>query len=179
MALAGASRLILNAVAMRDPRLTLALYQPEIAANAGAILRTCACLGADAAIIEPCGFPFSDRRFRRSGMDYLDALNIARYSSYSAFDAERRAAGRRLALLSTRGEVDLWGFAFRPDDALMVGQESVGVPEDIEAAADVRLRIPIEPPLRSLNVSVAAAIVLAEAQRQLRKLKAEGATTGA
>jgi tRNA (cytidine/uridine-2'-O-)-methyltransferase len=153
---------------MSTAELTLALFEPDIAANAGAIFRTCACLGVDAAIIEPAGFPFSDRRFRRSGMDYLDALRIDRHSSFERFEAWRAEAGRRLVLLTTRGESDLWRFAFRPGDVLMVGRESAGVPGEVAAKADMRLRIPVRPPLRSLNVGVAAAVALAEALRQLR-----------
>ncbi len=146
---------------MPASQLMLALYEPDIAANAGAMLRTCACLGVDAAIIEPAGFPFSDRRFRRAGMDYLDALRIDRHASFARFEAWRAEAGRRLVLLTTRGEADLWDFAFRPGDILMVGRESAGVPADVAAAADARVRIPIRPPLRSLNVGVAAALAMA------------------
>ncbi len=159
---------------MTAPPLSLVLYQPDIAPNAGAILRTCACLGADAAIIEPCGFPFSDRRFRRSGMDYLDALRIERHGSFAVFEAWRRERGRRLVVLTTTADMALWDFAFRPGDTLLVGRESAGVPEEVAAAADQRLRIPIRPPLRSLNVAAAAAIALGEATRQLRTSCAEG-----
>jgi tRNA (cytidine/uridine-2'-O-)-methyltransferase len=148
--------------------LTLALYEPDIAPNVGAMLRTCACLGVDAAIIEPAGFVFSDRRFRRAGMDYLDALVIDRHISFAAFELWRAAAGRRLVLLTTDGTSDLWDFSFRGGDILMVGRESVGVPESAAARADARVRIPITPPLRSLNVGVAAALALGEALRQLR-----------
>ncbi|THD47577.1 MAG: tRNA methyltransferase [Bradyrhizobium sp.] len=146
--------------------LTLALYEPDIAANVGAMLRTCACFAADAAIIEPAGFVASDRRLRRSGMDYLDALPIIRHASFARFEDWRRDAGRRLALLTTKGATSLWEFRFEPGDIIMVGRESAGVPEHVAAAADARLRIPISPPLRSLNVAVAAALALAEARRQ-------------
>ena len=152
---------------MNDPNLVLALYEPDIAANAGAMLRTCACLGVAAAIVEPAGFVFSDARFRRAGMDYLDAVALRRYTSFAAFEAWRAAEGRRLALLTTRGGVDLLDFRFAPGDALMVGRESAGVPEEVHAKADARVRIPIRAPMRSLNVGVAAAIALAEALRQL------------
>ena len=153
---------------MSAAELTLALYEPDIAPNAGAMLRTCACLGVDAAIIEPAGFVFSDRRFRRAGMDYLDALVIDRHSSFAAFERWRAAARRRLVLLTTEGTTELWDFAFRTGDILMVGRESVGVPESTAARADARVRIAIRPPLRSLNVGVAAALALGEALRQLR-----------
>jgi tRNA (cytidine/uridine-2'-O-)-methyltransferase len=154
---------------MQRRNLLLALYEPDIAANTGAMLRTCACFGADAAIVEPAGFVFSDRRFRRAGMDYLDAIAIARHASFAAFEDWRRREGRRLALLTTRGAVDLWDFAFEAGDVLMVGRESAGVPDAVHEAADARVKIPINAPLRSLNVGVAAAVALAEATRQMRR----------
>ena len=150
--------------------IALALYEPDIAANAGAMMRTCACLGIDAAIIEPAGFPVSDRRFRRSGMDYLDYVAIERHASFERFETWRRTTGRRLVLLTTKGESRLWDFAFRPGDVLMVGRESAGVPDAVAAVADARVRIPIRPPLRSLNVGIAAALALGEALRQLRQV---------
>ena len=150
---------------MTEP-LTLALYEPDIAANAGAMMRTCACFGVAAALIEPAGFPISDRRFRRAGMDYVDALTWERHSSFAAFEAWRQAAGRRLVLLTTKGEVGLWDFAFRPGDVLMVGRESAGVPTEVAARADARIRIPMRASLRSLNVGVAAALAIGEASRQ-------------
>ncbi len=156
---------------MPSRKLVLALYEPDIAANAGAMFRTCACLGVGAAIIDPAGFAFSDRRFRRSGMDYLDALTIDRHASFARFQDWLAGEGRRLVLLTTKGETDLWDFAFRPDDVIMVGRESAGVRQDAADAAQARLAIPVEPPLRSLNVGVAAAIALGEALRQLRRAK--------
>ena len=150
--------------------IALALYEPDIAANAGAMMRTCACLGIDAAIIEPAGFPVSDRRFRRSGMDYLDHVAIERHASFERFETWRRMTRRRLVLLTTKGESRLWDFAFRPGDVLMVGRESAGVPDAVAAVADARVRIPIRPPLRSLNVGIAAALALGEALRQLRQV---------
>lgn len=150
--------------------LLLALYEPDIAQNAGAILRTCACFGVDAAIIEPAGFRMGDSRFRRAGMDYLNAVSIVSHDSWSKFEAWRNAAGRRLVLLTTRGETNLWDFAFRRGDIILVGRESVGVPASVEGLADGRLRIPIRPPLRSLNVGVAATIAIAEALRQIGQL---------
>ncbi|MGO8799188.1 MAG: tRNA (cytidine(34)-2'-O)-methyltransferase [Roseiarcus sp.] len=148
--------------------LTLALYEPDIAQNVGAMLRTCACLGVEAAIIEPAGFALSDRRLRRSGMDYLDALSIERHLDFERFEAWRARARRRLVLLTTKGEAALWDFAFRPGDVILVGRESAGVPEPVRARADARVRIPIRAPLRSLNVGVAAALALGEARRQLQ-----------
>ena len=153
-------------------RLTLALYQPDIPQNTGTILRTCACFGAAAAIIEPAGFPASDRHFRRAGMDYLDHVEIERHVSWTAFEAWRAARGRRLVLLSTRAERAYTDFAYAVGDILLVGRETAGVPEAVHAAADARVVIPLRPNRRSLNVAVAAAIVLAEALRQI------GATEG-
>lgn len=157
----------------------LALFEPDIAQNAGAMLRTCACLGVDAAIIEPAGFRFDDSRFRRAGMDYLSAVKVARHDSWRRFEAWRAAAGRRLLLLTTRGETGLWDFAFRPGDVLLVGRESAGAPGAAHDAADARLRIPIRPPLRSLNVGIAAAIALAEALRQTATGPCEGSSGAA
>ena len=150
--------------------LTLALYQPDIPQNAGTLLRTCACLGVAAALVEPAGFPTSDRHFRRAGMDYLDAVALARHSSFTAFEAWRLAAvpARRLVLLSKGGDHACWDVVYRPGDILMVGRESAGVPEAVHAAADLRVTIPMRPPMRSLNVAVAAGLVLGEALRQLR-----------
>jgi tRNA (cytidine/uridine-2'-O-)-methyltransferase len=148
--------------------LRLALYEPDIAQNAGAMLRTCACFGVAADIIEPAGFPVSDRHFRRSGMDYLDSVAISRHISWRAFSDWRRASGGRLVLLTTKAEATLWDFAFRRGDIIMVGRESAGVLEEVHEAADARIRIPIEPAMRSLNVSVAAGVALAEALRQIR-----------
>lgn len=151
-----------------SPLLTLALYEPDIAQNVGAMLRTCACLGVEAAIIEPAGFVLSDRRLRRSGMDYLDSLTIERHTSFARFETWRAEARRRLVLLTTKGADTLWDFAFAQGDVVLVGRESAGVPDAVRDAADARVRVPIQPPLRSLNVAVAAALALGEARRQLR-----------
>ncbi len=132
------------------------------------MLRLCACLGVSAAIIEPAGFPTSDRHFRRSGMDYLDHVRIDRHVSWSAFADWRAGAGRRLVLLTTKAAQPCWDFAFEPGDILLVGRESAGVPEEVHAAAEARITIPMQPGMRSLNVAVSAAIVLGEAVRQMR-----------
>ena len=147
----------------------LALYQPDIPQNAGTMLRMCACLEIAAAIVEPAGFPVSDRHFRRAGMDYLDAVEIGRHVSFAAFEAWRAAAQRRLVLLTTRATCAYTDFAFRPDDILLVGRESAGVPDAVHATADARLLVPMRPALRSLNVAVAAAMVVGEALRQTRR----------
>jgi tRNA (cytidine/uridine-2'-O-)-methyltransferase len=154
--------------------LWLALYEPDIAQNTGAMLRTCACFGIGAAIIEPAGFPVSDRHFRRSGMDYLDHVAVERHISWRAFSEWRRAEGKRLILLTTKADETLWDFAFQREDVIMVGRESAGVPQDVHDDADARVRIAIRPAMRSLNVSVAAALALAEAMRQIGR--AERAT---
>lgn len=151
-----------------DPGLTLALYQPDIPQNAGTLLRTCACLGVAAALIEPASFPVSDRRFRRAGLDYLDRLALERHASYEAFMAWRQELGepRRLVLLSTAADLDYREARFQADDILMVGRETAGVPASVHADADLRVTIPMRPGFRSLNVAIAAAMVLGEALRQ-------------
>jgi len=155
------------------PALTLALYQPDIPQNCGTMLRMCACLGVDAAIIEPAGFPVTDKHFRRAGMDYLDHVAILRHLSWTVFESWRAAQAesgtpRRLVLLSTKASEDYTAFAYRPGDILLVGRESAGVPDAVHEAADARVLIPIQPQLRSLNVAVAAAMVVGEALRQIR-----------
>jgi tRNA (cytidine/uridine-2'-O-)-methyltransferase len=141
----------------------LALYQPDIAQNAGAMLRLAACLGVAVDLIEPLGFVFGDARLRRSGMDYLDQVALVRHVSWPSF---RAAARGRLVLLTTQGAVAHTGVVYQADDTLMVGRESAGVPDEVHAAADLRVRIPMRPGLRSINVALAAAIVLGEALRQ-------------
>ncbi len=131
------------------------------------MLRMCACLGISAAIIEPAGFPVTDKHFRRAGMDYLDHVAIERHVSWRAFEAWRQESGRRLVLLSTKAAQTYTDFAYAPGDILLVGRESAGVPEDVHLAADARILIPLKPALRSLNVAVAAAMVTGEALRQL------------
>ena len=148
--------------------LNLALYQPDIPQNCGTLLRMCACLGVSASIIEPAGFPVSDRHFRRSGMDYLDQVHIERHMSWVRFQDWARAGAkpRRIVLLSTKAAVAYTQFAFQPDDILLLGRESAGVPEDVHHAADARILVPMRPMMRSLNIAVAAAMVLGEALRQ-------------
>jgi tRNA (cytidine/uridine-2'-O-)-methyltransferase len=159
----------------------LALYEPDIPQNAGSLLRLGACLGVGVDIIEPCGFLLSDRNFRCAGMDYLQHADIRRHESWQRFrdnfsanaranaHATSRATSHgRLVLLTTRGSTAYTDFSFAADDTLMVGRESAGVPDDVHAAADARLLIPLLPGLRSLNVAQAAAMVLGEALRQTR-----------
>lgn len=149
-------------------RMRIALFQPDIPQNAGTILRLCACLGVEAHIIEPAGFPVSDRHFRRAGMDYLDRVTIVRHISWAAFTEWRQADGGRLVLFSTKSSRPYLDFRFASDDILIFGRESAGVPDDVAAAADARLLIPIAPGLRSLNVAMATAMALGEALRQTR-----------
>jgi len=144
----------------------IALYEPDIPQNTGTILRLCACLGLEAHIIEPAGFPVTDRAFRRAGMDYLDRVAITRHGSFQAFEDWRRAEQIKLVLLTTAAETSYLDHAFRTDQVLLVGRESAGVPEAVRAAADIRLRIPIAEGLRSLNVAMAVALVAGEALRQ-------------
>jgi tRNA (cytidine/uridine-2'-O-)-methyltransferase len=145
----------------------IALYEPDIPQNTGTILRLTACLGLEAHIIEPTGFPSSDRAFRRAGMDYLDKVALTRHVSWSAFEAWRRAEPLRLVLFTTSAEHSYLEHAYRHDDILLFGRESAGVPPDVHQAADVRLKIPIREDLRSLNIAVAAAMAAGEMVRQL------------
>jgi tRNA (cytidine/uridine-2'-O-)-methyltransferase len=147
----------------------IALFQPDIAQNTGTILRLCACLGLGADIIEPTGFAWSDAKFRRSGMDYLDAVEMTRHSSWDAFIAwrQRETPSSRLVLLTTKASTSYVAHHYRADDILLLGRESAGVPDEIHASADARLRIPIRAGMRSLNIAMAAAMVAGEAVRQI------------
>jgi tRNA (cytidine/uridine-2'-O-)-methyltransferase len=146
----------------------IALYEPDIPQNTGTILRLAACLGAEAHIIEPAGFPITDRAFRRAGMDYLDQVSVVRHGSWDDFDTWRRRDGARLVLFTTRASVSYLDHSYRGDDVLLFGRESAGVPDRVHDAADARLIIPIQPGLRSLNIAVACAMALGEAMRQTR-----------
>ncbi|KMO29687.1 tRNA (cytidine(34)-2'-O)-methyltransferase [Methylobacterium aquaticum] len=150
--------------------LRLALYQPDIPQNTGTMLRLAACLGVAVEIIEPAGFDVSDRHLRRSGLDYLDHVAITRHRSYASFEAWRREAGIRLVLATTAGSVPYTAHAFRDGDCLMVGRESAGVPDAVHADADARVTIPMQAGMRSLNVAVAAGMILGEGLRQLGSL---------
>ena len=148
----------------------LALYQPDIAPNVGAMMRLCACFNIGLDIIEPCGFVFDDRKLRRAGMDYIEHLECARHTSWDAF--RQHTVKQRLVLLTTKAELPHYDFNFRPDDILMMGRESAGVPDDVHNAADARIRIPMAPGTRSLNVALAASIALAEGLRQTSQFPA-------
>ena len=144
----------------------IALFQPDIPQNTGTILRLCACLDVAAHIIEPAGFPVSDRQFRRAGMDYLDQVSMTRHDSWSKFEQWRNEAGFRLVLFTTKAAGSYLDYRYGLDDVLLFGRESAGVPDEVAAVADARLVIPIKPGLRSLNVAMAAAMALGEALRQ-------------
>lgn len=144
----------------------IALYEPDIPQNTGTILRLGACLGLPVDIIEPAGFPVTDRAFRRAGMDYLDRVSITRHGSFADFEDWRRREGLKLVLLTTAAERSYLDHAFAADQVLLFGRESAGVPEAVHKAADARLRIPIAEGLRSLNVAMAVALVAGEALRQ-------------
>ena len=146
----------------------IALFQPDIPQNTGTILRLCACLGVAAHVIEPAGFPVSDRLFRRAGMDYLDHVTWLRHDSWTAFEAWRAERGHRLLLFTTKGAKSYLDFGYRADDILLFGRESAGVPAEVTEIADARLLIPLQPGLRSLNVAMAAAMAVGEALRQTR-----------
>lgn len=144
----------------------IALYQPDIPQNTGTILRMAACFQMGVDVIMPTGFDMTDRALRRAALDYLPHVTIARHESFDAFDAARRAAGRRLLALTTHGSISHTQTVFTPADVLLLGRESAGLPEAVRQGADACVRIPIAPALRSLNIAVAAAVVLGEALRQ-------------
>ncbi len=154
----------------------VALFEPDIPQNTGTILRLAACLGLDAHIIEPAGFPSTDRAFRRAGMDYLDQVEVVRHASWEAFETWRRAEAARLILFTTRARQSYLDHAFRRGDVLLFGRESSGVPEQVHAAADARLVIPMRKGLRSLNVAMAAAMAVGEAIRQVGTSWSTGAS---
>jgi tRNA (cytidine/uridine-2'-O-)-methyltransferase len=142
----------------------LALYQPDIPQNLGAFIRLAACAGTPLDIIEPCGFPVDDKRIRRAAMDYVDRARIRRHASWEAFRRDRPTG--RLVLLTTAGAIRLPEAQFQADDILLLGRESAGVPAEVHAAADLRVRVPMQEGVRSLNVALATAMVLSEALRQ-------------
>ena len=144
----------------------IALFQPDIPQNTGTILRLCACLGIEAHIIGPAGFPTSDRAFRRAGMDYLAEVSLVRHVGWAAFRAWQQEVGGALVLFTTAATTSYLDHSFRGDDILVFGRESAGVPDHVHAAADARLVIPMRPGLRSLNVAMTCAMAVGEALRQ-------------
>lgn len=147
----------------------LALYQPDIPQNLGASLRLAACLGVAVDIIEPCGFPLTDKALRRTAMDYAEKAEIVRHGGWSAF-LESKSPTNRLVLFTTRGATRLDDHVFQPGDILLFGRESAGVPDDVHESADARVRVPLQPGARSLNVAMTAGIALWEALRQTNGL---------
>lgn len=145
----------------------LCLFEPEIAGNVGAVMRLGACFGVAVDLIEPMGFEWDDKRVRRTAMDYIDHVDVTRHPSFEAF---RKVTPGRLILFTTKGDASPYDFAFRPNDILLFGKESGGVPADIAAMSDAKLRIPIRPHVRSLNLATSAALVLGEALRQTEGL---------
>jgi tRNA (cytidine/uridine-2'-O-)-methyltransferase len=148
----------------------IAMFEPEIAGNVGAVLRLGACFGVAVDLIEPMGFTWDDRRVRRAAMDYIDHVSIARHAGFDAF--RQSTAAQRLVLFTTKASDTLYEFAFQPSDVLLFGKESAGVPAEVAAACDARLHIPIRPEVRSMNLATSAAIALAEALRQTAGLPA-------
>ena len=146
--------------------LRIALYQPDIPGNTGTILRLAACLGLGVDIIEPAGFDISDRNLKRAGMDYLASVSLVRHVNFDRFEEWRRKSGRRLVLASTKAAERYTDFAYRPDDILLFGRESAGVPETVHDRADARVIIPMVDGQRSINVAMSAAMIAGEALRQ-------------
>lgn len=144
----------------------IALYEPDIPQNTGTILRTCACLGLEAHIIEPAGFPVTDRAFRRAGMDYLDRVTIVRHAAFADFESWRRREGLSLVLMTTAASRPYLEHSFADNQIVLFGRESAGVPQAVHEAADHRLLIPVREGLRSLNIAVSVAMVAGEALRQ-------------
>lgn len=155
----------------------LALYQPDIPQNTGTILRMAACLGVAVDVIAPTGFDMTDRALRRAGLDYLEHVAIERHAAWEDYRAVRQAAGGRIVLLTSHGAVSHTDFRFAETDSLLLGRESAGVPEAVHSAADARVVVPLRDGLRSLNIAVAAAIVLGEALRQTTGFPGTAKTT--
>ena len=146
--------------------LAIALYEPDIPQNTGTIMRLAACFGLSVHFVGPASFPTTERAFRRAGLDYLDHVQLVNHVAFGDFNEWRRDEGRRLVLLTTSAEAIYTGYGFAPNDVLLCGRESSGVPEAIHGAADARVRVPLRPHLRSLNVAVSLAMVAGEALRQ-------------
>ncbi len=153
----------------QNSRPKIALYEPDIPQNTAAIIRTCACLGAQLEIIEPCGFLFSDKRFKRVVMDYLDETYLTFYKSSDEFFAQKK--GERIVLMTTKAKTNLTSFKFEKDDTLLFGRESAGVPETVHKKVTDRIKIPMIEEKRSLNLATSVAITLAENLRQTTWIK--------
>jgi tRNA (cytidine/uridine-2'-O-)-methyltransferase len=149
-------------------RMRIALFEPEIAGNVGAVLRLGACLGVPVDLIEPLGFDWDDKRVRRTAMDYIDHVTVSRHANFEAF--QQSVAPRRLLLFTTKTQQSAYDFEFMPDDVLIFGKESAGVPPTVVAASQARMRIPMQPHVRSMNLAMSAALALGEALRQTQTL---------
>ena len=143
----------------------IAMYQPDIPQNCGAMMRLCACIGVGLEIIEPCGFLWDERKIRTSAMDYYDKASIARHSSWEAFQGHYQGKAR-VILMSTKASQPFCDFAFEENDILLAGRESAGVPENVHESVDARVFIPMKQGLRSLNIVNATSMILGEALRQ-------------
>jgi len=144
----------------------IALFEPDIPQNTGTALRLAACLGVEVHLIEPAGFPVSDRAFRRAGMDYLDQVALTRHPSWQDFERWRKAAGLRLVLFTTKATMSYLDHRYEARDMLLFGRESAGVPDHVHEAAEARLRIPMRAGMRSINVAMTCAMAVGEALRQ-------------
>ncbi len=153
-----------------EDQLRIALFEPEIAGNVGAVLRLAACLGAAVDLIEPMGFAWDDRRVRRTAMDYIDHVVVSRHSGFAEF--QESIGGRRLLLFTTKGTQSPYDFQFQAGDVLLFGKESAGVPTEVAQVCDAKLRLPIGAAVRSMNLATAAALALGEALRQTGGLPA-------
>lgn len=146
--------------------MNIALFQPDMATNTAAAIRLAACLAIPVDIIEPCGFIWDERRLRRVGMDYLDRVDVHRWPSWDDFDEARRSRGQRLVLLTTKAITPYYQVDFRADDILLGGRESAGVPDDVHAASDLAVNVPMAAGARSLNLVTSLALIVGEALRQ-------------
>ena len=146
----------------------IALFEPEIAGNVGAVMRLGACMGAGVDLIEPMGFAWDDKRVRRTAMDYIDHVEVVRHAGFEAFREARK--GARLVLFTTRATQSSYEFAYRPDDILLFGKESAGVTDEVRAAVDASVRLPMRAEVRSLNLATSAGLALGEALRQTGNL---------
>ena len=156
------------------PRVALALYQPDIPQNVGAAVRLAAGLGLPLHLVEPFGFVYTPAKLKRTALDYHSLADVNRHVGFAAFETARAATGGRLVLLTTAGALPYTAATFRPDDVLLAGRESGGVPPAVHDAAALRVRIPLQAGVRSLNVVVALAMVAGEALRQVQCLEVEG-----
>ena len=153
--------------------LSIALYQPDIPQNVGAMIRLCACMNTSLEIIEPASFPWDERKIKQSAMDYIDKLQMKKHTSWDAFRDTNKT--KRVILMTTKAAQPYIDFNFRPDDILLAGSESAGVPDDVHAAVDGRILIPMQAGMRSMNIVNATSMILGEALRQTRWNKLDGA----